>query len=130
MLLSGPSRSFSMEKFLSQNTHYETKSFTELVTKYFMKFEKEIDGYFPSLGKDGFAFIKTPFTANAQMLQTGTGIQEEMVKLQYEGFERAVYAEKYSSHENFCFMMGNSYKNLLHLLFKHCCCFHQHGYVN
>ena len=46
MLLSGPSRSFSMEKFLSQNTHYETKSFTELVTKYFMKFEKEIDFIF------------------------------------------------------------------------------------
>ena len=33
-----------------------------------MKFEKEIDGYFPSSGKDGFAYTRNPFTANAQML--------------------------------------------------------------
>ena len=31
-----------MKKFLCQNAHYETKSFPELVTKYLIKFEKEI----------------------------------------------------------------------------------------
>ena len=40
MLQSGPSRGPSIEKFLNQNARYETKSFTELVTEYLMKFEK------------------------------------------------------------------------------------------
>ena len=57
MLLSGSSKGLSIEKFLSQNAHYEAKNFTELVTKYLVKFEKEIDGYFPSLRKNGFAYI-------------------------------------------------------------------------
>ena len=43
-----------MEQFLSQNANFKTKSFTELATKYLMKFEKEIDGYFPSLVNDRF----------------------------------------------------------------------------
>ena len=64
MLLSGPSKGLSMKKFPSQNARYETKSFTELVTKYLMKVEKEIDKYFPSLGKDRFAFIRNLLTAN------------------------------------------------------------------
>ena len=64
MLVSGPVRGPSIKKFLSQNAHYETKSFTKLVPKY-LKFEKKIDGYFSSLSKDGFAYIKNPFTANA-----------------------------------------------------------------
>ena len=34
VLRSDPPKSLFMEKILSQNTHYETKSFTELVTKY------------------------------------------------------------------------------------------------
>ena len=72
MLQSGPSRGPSIEKFLNQNARYETKSFTELVTEYLTKFEKEIDGYLLNLGKDGFAYIKNPFSGNAQMLQTGT----------------------------------------------------------
>ena len=41
MLLSGPSRGPSMEKFLSQNAQYEIKSITELVTEHLMKFEKK-----------------------------------------------------------------------------------------
>ena len=53
MLLSDPSRGSSMEKFLSQKAHCETKGITELATKYLIKFEKEIDRYFPSLDKDG-----------------------------------------------------------------------------
>ena len=43
MLLSGSSRGPSIKKFLSQNACYETKNFTEQVTEYLMKFEKEID---------------------------------------------------------------------------------------
>ena len=53
MLLSCPLRGFSMEKFLSQNAHFVTKNFTELVTEYLVKFGKKIDGYFPSLDKVG-----------------------------------------------------------------------------
>ena len=55
-----------------------------------MKFEKEIDGYFLSLGKDGFAYIRNPLTANAQMLQTQIGTQEELVKFQCNAFTHNV----------------------------------------
>ena len=127
MLLSGASRGSSMEKFLSQKVHYETKSITELVTKHLMKFEK-IDGYFPSLGKDGFAHIRNLFTANTQMLQPGTGTQKELVKLQYDGLHAMCILR--NSYVNFWFMMCNPYKKLLHLLFKHSFCFHHHRYMN
>ena len=40
MLLSSLSRGFFVEKFLNQNAHYETKSFTKLITEYLLKFEK------------------------------------------------------------------------------------------
>ena len=59
-----------------------------------MKFEWEIDKYFSSLGKDKFAFIRNSFTANARILQAGTGTQEELVKLQHNGFACDVYSEK------------------------------------
>ena len=75
MLLCDPLRGPFMENFQSQSAHYETKSFTKLVTKYLMKFDKVIDGNFQSLGKNGFAYIRNPFSANAQMLQIGTGTQ-------------------------------------------------------
>ena len=83
-----------MEKFLYQNPQFETKSFTELVIEHLMKFEWEIDKYFPSLGKDEFAFIRNLFTANAQILQAGTGTQEELVKLQHNSFACDAYSEK------------------------------------
>ena len=94
MLLSGPPSDFFIEKFLSQNARFDTKSFIELVTKYLMKFEMKIDGHFRSLGKEGFEYIRNPFTANDQMLQTETGTQEKLVKLQYNDFTRDVYSEK------------------------------------
>ena len=94
MLLGDLSRSSSTKKFLSQNTRYDIKIFTELVTKYLMKFEKEIAEYFPSLDKDEFAYIRNPFTANAQTLQNETGTQEEQVKFYYD-FAHDVYFEKY-----------------------------------
>ena len=59
-----------------------------------MKFNKEIDGYFPSLGKEGFAYIRNLFSANAQLLQTRSGTQDKLVKLQYDGFTFDVYSEK------------------------------------
>ena len=80
MLLSGPSRGPSIEKFLSQNARYEIKSFTELVTEY-LKFEKEIYGYLLSLRKDGFAYIRNPFSGNAQMLQTGMVFKRNWLNL-------------------------------------------------
>ena len=51
-----------------------TKKLIELVTKYLIKFEKEIDGYFSSLRKDGFAYIKNAFSANAQSLHVKMGL--------------------------------------------------------
>ena len=54
----------------------EIASFSELVTEHFMKLEKEIDGDFSSLGEDEVAYLRNPFTANAQTLQAGTGMQE------------------------------------------------------
>ena len=65
-----------------------------VLIEHLMMFEKEIDGYFPSLSKDKFAYIKNPFIANRQMLHAGTGMQEELVKLQCDGFACGVYSEK------------------------------------
>ena len=87
-----------------------------------MKLEKEIDGNFPSLGEDN------PFTANAQTLQAGTGMQEELIELQHDGFARDVHSEK--NLGDFGLRCANRIKELRNLLFKHCCCFHQHGCVN
>ena len=81
MILSGSSRGPFMDKVRSKNPHFETKSFTELVTEHLIKFKIQIDGHFPSLGKDELAYIRNLFTANAQILQAGTGTQKELVKL-------------------------------------------------
>ena len=81
------------KKILSQNPQFENKIFTKLVTEHFMKFERKIDKYFPSLG-GGVCIYKNLFTAKAQILQTGTGILEELVKQQHNGFARNVYPEK------------------------------------
>ena len=67
----------TVTEFLCQNSQIETTRFSELVTEHLMKLEKEIDGYFPSLGEDEVAYLTNPFTANAQTLQTGTGMQED-----------------------------------------------------
>ena len=80
--------------FLCQNPQIETTSFSELVTEHLMKLEKEIDGYFPSLGKDEAAYFRNPFNSNAQTLKAGTGMQEELIELQHDGFARDVYSEK------------------------------------
>ena len=69
----------TVTEFLCQNPQIETTSFSELVTKHLMKLEKEIDGYFPSLGEDEVAYLRDLFTANAQTLQAGTGMQEELI---------------------------------------------------
>ena len=68
----------TVTEFLCQNPQIETR-FSELVTEHLMKLEKEIDSYFPSLGEDEVAYLRNPFTANAQTLQAGTGMQEELI---------------------------------------------------
>ena len=69
------------------------------------------------------------------MPQAGIGTQEEPVKFQQDGFARDVYSEKclceflvYDVQILVMFMIHT--KRLLHLLLKHCCCFHHYGYVN
>ena len=59
-----------------------------------MKLKMKIDGYFLSLGEDEIAYLRDPFTANAQTLQAGTGMQEELIELQHDGFARDVYSER------------------------------------
>ena len=108
MLLSGPSRGPSIEKFLSQNARYETKSFTALVTEYLMKFEKEIDGYLLSLGKDGFAYIRNLFSGNAQMLQTVTVFKRNWLNLNMMVLHAMCILR--NSYVNFGIMMCNSYE--------------------
>ena len=81
-ICSGTFSMFStVTEFLCQNPQIETTRFTE----YLMKLEKEIDGYFPSLGEDEVAYLRNPFTANAQTLQAGTGMQQELIELQHDG---------------------------------------------
>ena len=79
MFPSGSSRGSSMEKFLSQNAYFKTKNFIQNWSLN-VKFQ-ESDGYFPSLGKDEFAYVRNSFIANTQMLQSETGTQEELVEL-------------------------------------------------
>ena len=76
-----------------------------------MKLEKEIDGYFPSLGEDEVAYLRNPFTANAQTLQAGTGMQEELNEFQHDGFARHVYSEK--NLGDFWFTMCKSYRRIV-----------------
>ena len=75
-----------------------------------MKLEKKIDGYFPSLDEDEVAYLRNPFTANAQTLQAWTSMQEELIELQHDGFARDVYSEK--NLGDFWFTMCKSYKRI------------------
>ena len=94
-ICSGTFSMFSIvTEFLCQNLQIETIRFSELVTEHLMKLEKKIDGYFPSLGEDEVAYLRNPFTASAQTLQAGTGMQEKLIELQHNGFARDVYSEK------------------------------------
>ena len=88
-ICSGTFSMFSrVTEFLCQNRQIETTRFSELVIEHLIKLEKEIDGYFRSLGQDEVAYLRNPFTANAQTLQAGTGMQEELIALQHDGFAR------------------------------------------
>ena len=71
----------TVTEFLCENPQIETTRFSELVTKHLTKLEKEIDGYSPSLGEDKVAYLRNSFTANAQTLKAGTGMQEELIEL-------------------------------------------------
>ena len=100
----------TVTEFLCQNPQIETTRFSELVTEHLIKLEKKIDGYFPSLGEDEVAYLRNPFTANAQTLQAGTGMQEELIELQHDGFARDVYSEK--NLGDFWFTMCKSYTRI------------------
>ena len=85
-ICSGTFSMFStVTEFLCQNPQIETTRFSELVTEHLMKLEKEIDGYFPSLGEDEVEYLRNSFTANAQTLQARTGMQEELI-VQHDRF--------------------------------------------
>ena len=110
-ICSGTFSMFStVTEFLCRNPQIETSRFSELVTEHLMKLEKEIDGYFPSLGEDEVAYVRNRFTANAQTLQAGTGMQEELIELQHDGFARDVYSEK--NLGDFWFTTFKSYKRI------------------
>ena len=117
-------------KFLCQNPQIETTRFSESVTEHLIKLKKEIDGYFPSLGEDEVVYLRNPFTANAQTLQAGTGMQEELIELQHDGFARDVYFEK--NLGDFWFTMCKSYKRIAEpaiqalLLFPSTWCVNRH----
>ena len=98
----------TVTELLCQNPQFETM-FWKLVTEH-MKLEKGIDGYFRSLREDEVAYLKNPFTANAQTLQAGTGTQEELIELQHDGFLRDGYSERNLS--DFWFTMCRSYKRI------------------
>ena len=128
-ICSGTFSMFStVTEFLCQNPQIETTRFSELVTEHLMMLEKEIDGYLSSLCEDKFAYLRNLFTGNAETLQAGTGMQEEVIELQHDGFARDMYSEK--NVRDFWFTMCKSYKRLRNLLFKHCSYFHQHSCVN
>ena len=44
------------------------------------------------LFEDEFAYIRNPFTANAQMLKATTDMQEQLVELQHNGFAHDVHS--------------------------------------
>ena len=50
-------KKFFYVKISESKSTFETKSFTELITEHLMKFKREIDEHFLSLGKDEFAYI-------------------------------------------------------------------------
>ena len=101
---------FTVTEFMCKNPRIETSRFAELVTEHLMKLEKEIDGYFSSLGEDKVAYLTNPFAANAQTLQAGTCMQEELIELQHDGFARDVYCEK--TLGDFWFTICKSYKRI------------------
>ena len=75
-ICSGTFSMFStVTEFLCQNPQIE----------HLMNLEKEFDGYFPSLGEDEVAYLRNSFTANAQTLQPGTGMQEELMEFNMMG---------------------------------------------
>lgn len=102
--------SLTVTEFLDQNPQSKTDNFTELVTEHLMKLEEETDGYFPSLGEDEVVYLRNPFTANAQVLQAGTSMQEELIELQHDDSARDVYSEKNLC--DFWFSMRNSYRRI------------------
>ena len=100
-------------KFLRQNPQFEITRFLELVTEDLIKLEKKIDGYFPSLDETEVAYLRNPLTTNAQTLQAGTSMQQELVEFQYDGFACDLYSERNLS--DFWFAMCKTCKRIAEL---------------
>ncbi|CAM1294903.1 ZBED8 (predicted) [Pycnogonum litorale] len=76
-----------------------------------MNLEEELDRYFPNIGEDEFVYLRNPFAANAQLVQPGTGMQDELVELQHDDSARDVYGEE----QNLCdfwLQMRDSYRQI------------------
>ena len=84
----------NVTEYIDQNTQSKTDKFTGLVTVHLMKMEEEINSYFPSLDGDEFVYLRNPFSTDAQVLQAGTGRQEEFVEMQHDGYALHVYSNK------------------------------------
>ena len=97
-------------EFQHQNPQWKIGNFTELTTKHLVKLKGKIDGYFSNLGEDELVYFRNSFTANAQVLQAGTGIQENLFELQHVDTGRDEYSEKNLC--DFWFLMRNSYKRI------------------
>ena len=97
-------------------TYFETTRFSVLVIEHLMKLEKKIDGYFLSLMEAEVAYLRNSFTAKAQTMQAGTGMQQELIELQHNGFACDVYSERNFSY--FWFVMCNSYKRIAEPTFQ------------
>lgn len=100
----------NVTEYIDQNPRSKTDKFTGLVTEHLMKMEEEINSYFPSLDGDEFVYLRNPFSTDAQVLQAGTGRQEELVEMQHDDSALHVYSEK-----NLCgfwFSMRNSYRQI------------------
>ena len=101
----------NVTEYIDQNPRSKTDKFTGLVTEHLMKMEEEINSYFPSLDGDEFVYLRNPFSTDAQVLQAGTGRQEELVEMQHDDSALHVYSEKNLC--DFWFSMRNSYRQIV-----------------
>lgn len=104
----------TVTEFLNEKQQSETDILLikKLITDHLMKLEEELEGYFPNIGEGELMYLRNPFSANAQLLQPGIGIQEELIELQHDYSARDVYSENNLCDFWFRMLKLNSYKRL------------------